>query len=338
MSGRDPSSHLYLRGRTWWFRAKSRRQGDVRFSLRTHDRELAARRAKDELDRLNREDWGDVRHTWKEAVGRWLTEVATRGLKPRSIERYRSSIATLHPILGGLHLDEIDKKVVVRIASRTKVTNATKKRDLTAVASVLRAAESWGWIETNPIRLYDRSFLRERREPIVLPTEADIQKLCQRAPAVLAAAVRILQYTGMRVDELRTLLWRQVDLRRRAVTLLHTKSGKPRVVPLDERALAAFQAAPRRLDCPWVIWRDHGEPGPYASLDSSLYECRKAARVPFRTHDLRHLYAVTYLQEGGSLYDLQKILGHSSLTTTEMYLVFLTPEEAQHAKRGSHAG
>ena len=67
---------------------------------------------------------------------------------------------------------------------------------------------------------------------------------------------------------------------------------------------------------------------------------RKAAHEkrdyqPFRFHDLRHLYAVEYLRAGkGSLYDLQKLLGHSSVKTTEIYLEFLTPEQVKAAMHG----
>ena len=54
----------------------------------------------------------------------------------------------------------------------------------------------------------------------------------------------------------------------------------------------------------------------------------------FRFHDLRHLHAVEYLKAGGSLYDLSKRLGHTSVKTTEIYLDFLTAEEEARTKAG----
>jgi integrase/recombinase XerD len=53
----------------------------------------------------------------------------------------------------------------------------------------------------------------------------------------------------------------------------------------------------------------------------------------FRFHDLRHRFAVDYLRDGGNIYDLQKILGHASIKTTEIYLDYLTPDEQEAAKR-----
>jgi integrase/recombinase XerD len=55
---------------------------------------------------------------------------------------------------------------------------------------------------------------------------------------------------------------------------------------------------------------------------------------PFRFHDLRHLHAVLWLKSGRSIYILQQRLGHTSVKTTEMYLVYLTPEEKQRVMLG----
>jgi integrase/recombinase XerD len=56
---------------------------------------------------------------------------------------------------------------------------------------------------------------------------------------------------------------------------------------------------------------------------------------PFTFHHLRHYYAVMYLKNGGNIYTLQQHLNRKSITTTEIYLAFLTPEEAMRAKYGS---
>lgn len=53
----------------------------------------------------------------------------------------------------------------------------------------------------------------------------------------------------------------------------------------------------------------------------------------FRFHDLRHWFAVEWLKAGRSIYDLQKHLGHTSVSTTEIYLEFLTVDEVEKVKR-----
>ena len=86
-----------------------------------------------------------------------------------------------------------------------------------------------------------------------------------------------------------------------------------------------------RLGCPYVFW--HGEGARYHNLSSRIAAIGKRAGVAFRRHDLRHRFAVDYLRGGGSIYDVQQILGHSSIKTTEIYLAFLTPAEQRVAKR-----
>ena len=71
----------------------------------------------------------------------------------------------------------------------------------------------------------------------------------------------------------------------------------------------------------------------YHNLSSRIAAIGKRAGVQFRRHDLRHRFAVDYLRAGGSIYDLQQILGHASIRTTEDYLRFLTPDEQRTAKR-----
>src|ERR1700722_1233341 len=60
---------------------------------------------------------------------------------------------------------------------------------------------------------------------------------------------------------------------------------------------------------------------------------RAGPRVPFRFHDLRHVYAVETLRSGTSIYRVSQHLGHTSVHTTEIYLAHLTPDEADRARQ-----
>jgi integrase/recombinase XerD len=110
---------------------------------------------------------------------------------------------------------------------------------------------------------------------------------------------------------------------------------------LDERALSAIAGTAPRLGSPYVCW--HGTGDRYLNVSSRFGAIFKAAQrkarierqpIPrrFRFHDLRHWYAVDFLRRGGSIYRLQQLLRHSSIKTTEIYLRYLTPEEAERSK------
>jgi integrase/recombinase XerD len=94
------------------------------------------------------------------------------------------------------------------------------------------------------------------------------------------------------------------------------------------------------LDFRWLFWHDDGFP--YANIASQLAGYSRALAVHnptfrrFRFHDLRHAFAVNALKAGMSIYSLCKHLGHGSISVTEKYLNYLTPEEALAAKAGRH--
>jgi integrase len=324
--------NLYRRGAIWWGRVQVSGT-EHRSSLRTSDRAEAASRLKAWRTRLERAaHFGIERHSWQEAVTRYVAEIMPGAVKASTASRYLTSFRMVDPVLGKLHLDEIDRRTIAKIAGRKGPTNATKRRDLTAISQVLRAAGSWGWTDRNAALDYDRSLIRERREPIRLPTDEDIAALQKACPnAMLRALVLTLQGTGMRLEEAGSLERRQLDFARKAITLERTKTGNARSIPMSAQVVGTLQALPVRLGCPYVFW--HGQGERYRNLSSQLAAIGKRAGVRFRRHDLRHRFAVDYLRAGGSIYDLQQVLGHKSIKTTEIYLVFLTPDEQRLTKR-----
>ena len=73
---------------------------------------------------------------------------------------------------------------------------------------------------------------------------------------------------------------------------------------------------------------------PYRNFASNYAQQKMDHKFTFRFHDLRHKFAVDYLRRGGNIYDLQRILGHSSIKTTELYLDHLDPMECRIAEDG----
>jgi integrase/recombinase XerD len=319
-------SRLYKRGSVWWLAYRG-----LRRSLQTSDLRLARAARHREIEKIDRERLGLQRYSWADGVGAWLSQ-APGSHSASTINRYMLSFRVARAWLEPLYLDEIDRKTLAKIGHRPGVTNATRRRDLTAISSVLNHAVSRGWIEFAP--KFDRSGIRERRELIALPLPAEVEQFAQACPGkVLGNLVRLLRYTGMRLEEAASLQWRQVDMDRRTITLERTKGNRVRVVPLSEDATRTLSRTLRRVGCPWVFWHSGVKDcDRYHHLDTYLMKVRRAEGLAWRTHDLRHLFAVEYLKAGGSLYTLQGILGHTTIRTTEGYLDHLAPEEAARAK------
>ncbi len=326
------SDNLYKRDGVWYARIQVQGR-DIRRSLRTASRAEAKKRLATVLEQVSHfRSYGEARHRWKDAVVEWANSKPE--ISAGTMKRYLVSLGQVRGILDDLHVDEITVRTIAQIARRPGASNATRRRDITAVSVVLRWCAAQGWREDNPARSWDRSVIKERRDPIVLPTEADIAAVVAAAPGNFAQMIRFAQYTGMREEECASLEWAQIDQRRNAVNLTRTKTNRARSVSLDDRAAGTLVGTATRLGSPFVFW--HGAGNRYLNVSSRFAAIVKRTNARrFRFHDLRHWYAVDYLRSRrGSIYTLQQQLGHTSIRTTEMYLAYLTPDEQRAAKDG----
>jgi integrase len=123
----------------------------------------------------------------------------------------------------------------------------------------------------------------------------------------------------MRRGELLNLTWTQIDLDRREITLIVTKNGKPRVIPLTHEAIAVLTSLPRYPASPQVFHNPFtGRPIQYVKTAFSN-TLRRARIENFRFHDIRHTFASWAVQSGMDLFRLSRILGHSTTEMTQRY-------------------
>jgi integrase/recombinase XerD len=138
--------------------------------------------------------------------------------------------------------------------------------------------------------------------------------------------------TGMRLEELLGLRWDQVELERREVRLVATKSNRPRVIPLSDRAVAVIVASPHVGQSPHVFTNPQTGRR-YRNLRHAFRQaCLRASTSDFRWHDLRHTFASGHVQSGTDLYRLSRILGHSTLQMSARY-AHLATEHLHEAVR-----
>ncbi len=263
-----------------------------------------------------------------------------RSVSPGTVRRYGVSLGQLQPYLEGLFLDEVNGELVARIIRErsTTVTNATVKRDLVALSSVIGFAVDEGWRDDNPV-LARMKRIKERRDPIILPDPEHIRMVIARAPGLLAAMIEAAWRTGARQEELAGARRGQLSEARRELTLVG-KGNKMRVIDLDPfGGYELLRTLPAALRGAYLFWHGAGER--YSNVASRFRAIERSVQAesstdffrPFRFHDLRHRHAVDWLQSGRSIYDLQHRLGHASIKTTELYLEFLTPEQTRIVKQ-----
>lgn len=331
--------HLYKRGDTFWGRIRIDAV-EHRRSLRTSDPKEARRRLKGWLLSVERASLNSPDcPTLKEVTIRWAKEVLPQAVKPAVAERYLSSMRQVVATLGDKEVDTISQTTIADYASlRSRTTtNATIRRDLTALSRLLACCVAWGIRPDNPLKVYDRSLLRERRDPIEPPNAADVAKVIAAAPTGLAQILTLLDQTGMRENEAVTLEGQ--DIMRGQIRLTKTKTNRPRVIDL---VTPGGDARPVLADAPTigpVFVSKLGRPYQNFASQAAILIARVAEADPtvrrFRVHDLRHGFAIRALQAGMNIYSLSRHLGHTSVKTTEIYLGYLSESEQRVVQTGA---
>jgi len=255
------------------------------------------------------------------AIERFLARPALSDATRRA---YRSDLADFATWLReqGLGLDQVDVRALADYTAelgraRRGLAPATIGRRLSAVRSLLRHA-------LGPTRVPEAALAprRPRRLPET-PTQAEVEKLVDRAsetgdgPLALrnGALLELVYSCGLRSAEAVALDLGDVDLDREHVHV-RGKGGKERVVPLGEEAA-------------WRVgrWLRDGRPllargacdALFLSVRGRRLETSTLRRLVASPHRFRHAYATHLLEGGADLRTIQELLGHASLSTTQIY-------------------
>lgn len=231
---------------------------------------------------------------------------------------------------------------------------ATMARKIATLRSFYKWAERRGLADTNPMTLI-RTPRQSKRLPkaitieqveklLAAPDEKEVLGLRDRA------MLETLYSTGIRVSELVGLELDDIDLPGEAVKV-KGKGKKERVVPLGSHALGAIRKymdmlkADPRFAAAWAEGRarrplfvnKHGGRLSSRSVRRKLDKYLKQVGLDptISPHTLRHSFATHLLDNGADLRSVQELLGHQSLSTTQVY-THLTTQRMQNAYNQAH--
>lgn len=173
----------------------------------------------------------------------------------------------------------------------------------------------------NPTSGIDLCQENNQRERYLTDEEAKrLFKYLDKSPApLLKYIIAILLLTGARKGEVLTARWDDFDLVNRVWTVEFNKSGKTRYIPLSDGVLQLLSAIPR-IEGSEYVFANPKTRRPFKQIYNAWNTARtKAGLADVRIHDLRHSFASFLINNGRSLYEVQKILGHTQIKTTQRY-------------------
>jgi len=275
------------------------------------------------------------------AISSFLTHVQVeKGLATNTVSAYRRDLAKFDDfakkrklVLTAVNRDDL----VDFLASlyRQKLESKTVARHLVTLRNFFRHAQVQELISEDPTAHLESPKIR-RSLPGYLRLD-EVEKLLelpdQSTPLGLRdrAMLEVLYSTGLRVSELTSLRVMDLDTKVGCVRCIG-KGDKERIVPVGRKALAIVEKYLRDGRTA-LIRTTRGSSGPYLFVNRrggrisrvgvwkifSSYGRKAGLRVPLTPHMLRHSFATHLLERGADLRSVQLMLGHSDISTTQIY-------------------
>lgn len=227
------------------------------------------------------------------------------------------------PTFGKYPLESIQRASVetwLHALARQGLAPATCNRILSVFKSLCTLAVSHEVLFLSPCASIQPFRILQLRERHLTADEAHrLMQALNSSTRQEARALQLLLLTGARKSEILRAKWEYVRLEQRCLTVPLSKSNKPRHITLSDEAATIIRNLPRRPDCPW-LFPGHTPGRPLSDLYLFWDHLRqKLGLRDVRIHDLRHTFASILVNAGHSLYEVQRLLGHSDPRTTMRY-------------------
>ncbi len=268
-----------------------------------------------------------------------------RGLSPRTIKAYQRDLdllfdhLTQHDVSSLSAVTDHDVRSLVARLHRGGQGARSLQRLLSAIRSFYRWLMKEGLVRSNPA-LSVRAPKQARKLPATLDADTVTRLLGFAADTTLAkrdkAMMELFYSSGLRLSELQGLTWSQLDPGSGMLTVTG-KGNKTRMVPFGRIAAAALiewrkvRLELTQFDEPAIFVSRSGKPLSTRSIQARIRHWARKQGLPQNVypHLLRHSFASHMLESSGDLRAVQELLGHSDISTTQVY----THLDFQHLAR-----
>jgi len=280
---------------------------------------------------------GQASEAWEDAMRRFDRDLQRRGAAERTRLAYGRDVSELATWAAaqGIEPAGLTYRTLRGYAARLSDRGAaprTLSRKLAATRAFFRSMVEHGDMSANPADLLPAPKLPQTLPRVV--KAADVAELLDRIPATTPLELRdralfeLAYACGLRAEELVNLDEGSVDFDGEQVRV-EGKGAKTRFVPVGEPALAAIGRYLERARP--ALAGAAGDPALFLSKSGrrlSTSDVRRRLRVWARhaanqgaihPHALRHSFATHLLEGGADLRAIQELLGHSSISTTQVY-------------------
>ncbi|WP_044557262.1 tyrosine-type recombinase/integrase [Halobacteriovorax marinus] len=272
---------------------------------------------------------------FKDFVATWF-ETQVKGRKAKKTQQAYVSDLRNHilPILGEIQLKHIryqHARLLENSIIETGKSARTVNKVMMEFKTILNDAVKLEYLLKSPVRGYPE--LQEEPRHLTFWSKEEIRVFIDfnKANPLLDLYIVALN-TGLRLGEICGLCWDRVDFTTNNLVINRsltrdgirntTKTHRGRYVPMNTIVRDILQKRLRTRISKFVFSTQTGKPLPYDHVTQRHF--KKSQREAgleniIRFHDLRHTFASHFMMNGGNIYTLQKLLGHTDIKTTMIY-------------------
>ena len=270
--------------------------------------------------------------TVQQAFEGFLVEQQIRGNSPKTLTYYQSGMNRFRGFLNqNPELSELTLSLLRKYALYLQSENLSTVTRQSYVRA-LRAFLTWCYSEDLLLVNLSEKFRlpKAKRKVIDILTDEEARRLMSSFNLRYSLQLRnycicaLMLDSGLRMDEVSTLDLSLLHLPE-GYAIVNGKGNKQRVVPLGLNARKALlRYLNRRPGCAStgrVFLKSDLQPISDSTIKQMFRKLKKRVGIPrIRAHLLRHTFATRYLENGGDIYTLQQILGHTSLEMVKRYI------------------
>ena len=237
-----------------------------------------------------------------------------------TVERFKLAIKYLEEIKHFNYLHEITPFVLQHLKEKQIKEGkgvAGINRNVKAIKAMMHLAEKWDLVPSKKWENVEK--IKEKEGRIDFYTEEEINKILTLLPRWRLVTL-LGARAGLRRSEMAFLKWEDIDFKNKQIYVRAYKTDKFRYVPLSKQLTEALLEAQKHAKTPYVINVNGKSLRTDRCYISSAYNSAlRKKHIRGTCHTLRHTFGSHLTQKSVDLYWVKKLMGHSSIKTTEIY-------------------
>ena len=265
-----------------------------------------------------------------QTIGEYLEYLELeKGLSQNTLDAYRRDLENFSDSLNVNDINEVDRLKInsyVRSLKEHKYAPTSIIRKVASIRGFFKWASAVGILEKNPASTLEQPKVPQRLPKVVTLKEIE-DMLRNNLNPIQHVIMELLYSCGLRVSELVNLKINDIDLSSKYVRCFG-KGSKERIIPIGETAKKVVREyLPQRellvkkynLSTKRLLILDNGRLITRQDVYTFIHAQGKLINKNISPHTLRHSFATHLLENGADLRIVQELLGHSDVSTTQLY-------------------